>query len=149
VPATARAEGVIGQLQAIRRTIEAAEQTARARLLDSSLEKVIARFDVRSVGPGKMRRAVLRSVELIPRQMEAARHVLSDGMAIGATRTASAVFHLLTQLFQAENTVTVRTVPEDRIRQLHREGLRLSEIARQTGVSRWVVWRVLGPPKQP
>ncbi len=36
------------------------------------------------------------------------------------------------------------SVPEAMIRNLHAEGKSIAEIARQTGVSRWVVRRVLG-----
>jgi hypothetical protein len=87
VPFTAQAQAVMGELQGIRRTIESAETAARARLLDSFIEKVIPRFEVQEVGRKKQRRTTLRSVEFIPRQTEEARNVLPEAMEIGAART--------------------------------------------------------------
>ena len=79
VPATARAESVIGQLKAIRRTIDEAERVTMAGLLDMFIEKVIPRFEVKTVGKGK-RRTVLRAVRsFIPRGTEAAQSVAQRG----------------------------------------------------------------------
>jgi hypothetical protein len=87
VPLTARAGTLIEQLQAIRRTIETSERAEIARLLDSFIEKVVPRFDVEHVGPSRQRRAILRSVEFIPRSTEVARSILPRAMEISATHT--------------------------------------------------------------
>ena len=89
VPLTARAETLIQQMEAIGKTIETANVAARARLLDSFIERVVPRFDVEHVGPSHRRRAVLRSVEFIPRTTETARNILPQVMEIGATHTGT------------------------------------------------------------
>jgi hypothetical protein len=86
-PFTAQAQTVIEELKGIRRTIESTETAAKARLLDSFVEKVIPHFDVQEVGPQKKRRTRLRSVGFIPRQTEEARSVLPEAMEIGARHT--------------------------------------------------------------
>lgn len=85
VPMSARAETLIEQLQAIERAIEANTQLTRARLLESFIDRVIPRFDVKCTGPNRKRRAVLRSVEFIPRKTGAARTILPEPMEVGAT----------------------------------------------------------------
>lgn len=86
VPTTARAESLIGQLKAISSTIEEAKQAEVSQLLDTFIEKAIPRFEVLKVGHGK-RRAILQSVEFIPRSTEAAKNILPHAMEICATHT--------------------------------------------------------------
>jgi hypothetical protein len=85
VPLTARAETLIEQLRAIRRTVESSERAEIARLLDTFIEKVVPRFDVEHVGPSRQRRAILRALEFIPRSTEVARNILPQAMEIGAS----------------------------------------------------------------
>ena len=61
-----------------------AEKTSLARLLDSFVEKVVPRFEVTHVGPSRQRRALLRSVEFVPRQTQVARNILPEAMEVGA-----------------------------------------------------------------
>lgn len=87
VPLTAQANVLREQLHSISCTIESTEKAGLARLLDKFVEKAIPRFEILTVGPQKKRRAILRSVEFIPRQNEAARSILPVAMELGATRT--------------------------------------------------------------
>jgi hypothetical protein len=86
IPLTVRAETIAEQMESIRRTIEDSEKVMWARLLDSFIAKVVPRFDVDHVGPNRRRRAVLRSIEFIPRESDAARTVLPQVMEISAIR---------------------------------------------------------------
>src|SRR5205085_7857825 len=84
---TLRVDSLREQLAAVRRTIDQSERAAVAKVLDQFVEKVIPRFEVTQVGPSKSRRAILKSVEFIPRQTEAARTVLPRAMELCATHT--------------------------------------------------------------
>ena len=84
-PLTVRVDALRDQIAAVGRTIEDANRTSVAKLLDEFVEKVIPRFEVLEVGPSKSRRAVLRSVEFIPRRTEAAENILPRAMEFGAT----------------------------------------------------------------
>jgi len=84
VRTTDRAEMLIEQLKAIRQTISDAQTVSLANLLDTFVEKVIPRFDVRIVGKGQ-RRAILRAVEFIPRKTTRAKEVMPSAMEIGVT----------------------------------------------------------------
>lgn len=86
VPLTASTATLFHQLEAIRRTIETAQKTELARLLDRFVDRVVPHFEVSHVGPNLQRRAVLRSVEFFPRQTEAALNILPHAMEFGATR---------------------------------------------------------------
>lgn len=86
-PLTLRVDSLREQLAAVRRTIEQSEKAAVAKVLDQFVEKVIPRFEVLKVGRSKSRRAILKSVEFIPKQTEAARNVLPNAMELCATRT--------------------------------------------------------------
>ncbi len=81
---TDRAEAVIEQLKATRQTISEAQTVSLANLLDTFIEKVIPRFDVRIVGKGQ-RRAILRAIEFIPRKTPQAHEVMPTAMEIGVT----------------------------------------------------------------
>jgi hypothetical protein len=85
-PVTAAVKTLLEQLAAIRRTLETAEKTSLARLLDSFVEKVIPHFEIQQVGPQRKRRAILRAVEFIPRQTERAKTILPEAMKVGTTR---------------------------------------------------------------
>jgi DNA invertase Pin-like site-specific DNA recombinase len=61
--------------------------------------------------------------------------------------TASALFHLTANLFRTEASLPQDAVPEEEIRRLYAEKVPMAEIARLTGVTRWVVRRVLGMKK--
>jgi hypothetical protein len=71
---------------AIRRTIDSASKADLARLLDSVIDRVIPRFEVK-VGKDKKRRAFARGFEFVPRQTTAARNILPQAMEICANRT--------------------------------------------------------------
>lgn len=86
-PLTLRVDSLREQLAAIRRTIEQSEKAAVAKVLDQFVEKVIPRFEVLEVGRSKSRRAILKSVEFIPKQSEAARNILPNAMELCAVRT--------------------------------------------------------------
>lgn len=86
VPATARARDLMHQVEAVRRTIDQAEQAAMGRLLDTFVEKAVPRFEVEHVGPKRTRRTSLRSVEFVPRETAAATSILPQTMEFGASR---------------------------------------------------------------
>lgn len=86
-PLTLRVDSLREQLAAVRRTLEQSEKAAVAKVLDQFVEKVIPRFEVLEVGPSKSRRAILRSVEFIAKQTEAARNVLPRAMELCAAHT--------------------------------------------------------------
>jgi hypothetical protein len=147
VPLTARAETLIEELDAVKRTIETSERAATAPLLDSFVEKVIPHFDVQTVGPSGKRRAGLRSVEFIPRKTAVARNVLPQAMEIGAVRTGNALFHLVASLFSLEVRAAIpcrKDTPVDEIRQLRALGRSVAEIARKTGATVAMVRRIVG-----
>ena len=84
-PLTARSDTLLDQLNSISRAIEETNRGAVARLLDTFVARVIPRFDVEYVGPKNRRRAILRSLEFIPHNTEAAANVLPHAMEIGAS----------------------------------------------------------------
>jgi chaperonin cofactor prefoldin len=88
-PLTMRVESLREQLRAIERTIAEADRSGLAKLLDTFVEKVIPRFDVEYQGPNRKRRAVLRSVEFVPKASEAAKSILPRAMEIGDTHTGT------------------------------------------------------------
>lgn len=85
---TDRALAVVDHLKAIRQMIGEAQAVSLANLLDTFVEKVIPRFDVRIVGKGK-RRAILRAVEFIPRKTAQAHEFMPSAMEIGVTHTGT------------------------------------------------------------
>ena len=88
-PLTLRVDSLREQLAAVRRTIEQSEKAAVAKVLDQFVEKVIPRFEVLAVGRAKSRRAILKSVEFIPKQTEAARNVLPHAMELCGAHTGT------------------------------------------------------------
>ena len=94
------------------------------------------------VGPKKSRRAILRSLEFIPHNTEAAANVLPQVMEVCASHRGSADFHHLASAF-GEVVVTRDVTPVEEIRRLRAKGLSLAEIARQAGTTIPVVRRVV------
>jgi len=86
-PLTVRADVLLQQLASLQRTIEDTDRASTAKLLDLFIEKVIPRFEVESVGPKKLRRAILRAVEFIPKKSPEANQILPQPMEICAART--------------------------------------------------------------
>lgn len=81
VPLTATAESLIDQLHAIRGTIEQSDSAAKAKLLDSFVDRVVPRFEGEA-GSGRERPVTF---EFVPKH--AARNVLPEPMKICGTRT--------------------------------------------------------------
>lgn len=88
-PLTLRLDSLREQLAAVRRTIEQSEKAAVAKMLDQFVEKVVPRFEVLEVGPKRSRRAILKAVEFVPKQTEAARNVLPHAMEICDAHTGT------------------------------------------------------------
>ena len=86
-PLTGRARAILDQFQAIKGTIEAADKTALAGLLDSFLLKVEPIFEVKEVGRKQKRRTEVVGFRFVPRAT--AKNVLADEMKIGVSRTGT------------------------------------------------------------
>ena len=87
IPLTARADVILEQLRSIRRVIGEIHSTAVAGLLDTFIEKVIPRFDIEHIGPKKQRRAILRTVEFIPKKTSEANNILPQAMEVCGAHT--------------------------------------------------------------
>jgi DNA invertase Pin-like site-specific DNA recombinase len=81
VPCTAVADQLMGQLREIRKTIETSDVTAKAKLLDTFIEKVVPRFEG-NADPGKERPVAF---EFIPKSL--GQNVMQQPMKIGTDRT--------------------------------------------------------------
>lgn len=80
IPLTAKARGVMEQLNAILQTIEQTDARGIGRLLDMFIEKVIPIFDVKQVGSKKKRVAVVTGFRFVPRTT--AKKVMPEPMEI-------------------------------------------------------------------
>lgn len=85
---TVKAEALIGQLKAIRRTIEDTDRLSLSRLFDTFIERAVPEFEVLIVGKGQ-RRAILRAVRFIPKKSAAANNILPHAMEFGVNRTGT------------------------------------------------------------
>ena len=81
VPLTGTAQTLIDQLHAIRETIEQTDSVAKAKLLDSFVERVIPHFQGDPI-PGRERDIIF---EFVP--LHAARNVMPDPMKVRGDRT--------------------------------------------------------------
>jgi hypothetical protein len=81
VPLTGTAQALIDQLHAIRETVEQTDTVAKAKLLDSFVERVVPHFH-EDAGQRKERDVTF---EFVP--MHAARNVLPEPMKVGSDRT--------------------------------------------------------------
>lgn len=87
VPLTEKARATMAQLGNIRETIEAADKTKLAQLLDGFVERVYPVFEVQQVGKAKKRRAIVTGFRFVPR--ETAMAVLPNVMEVGISRTGT------------------------------------------------------------
>jgi hypothetical protein len=81
-PLTERVDVLLDQLRAIRQTIERAEATDLARLLDAFVDRIVPVFDVKE-GKGGKRRAVVRGFYFHPKETPPAANVLSQAVYVG------------------------------------------------------------------
>lgn len=85
VPLTEKARAILDQLTGIKETVDEADKSKMADLLDSFLERVEPIFEVKQVGQQKRRRTEVVGFRFVPR--ETARKVLPEVMEIGISRT--------------------------------------------------------------
>lgn len=81
VPLTAKADVLLDQLKAIKRTIQSAKRADTARLLDAFVERIIPIFDVKQGSNGK-RRAIVLGFEFHPRRDPPATNILPQATSV-------------------------------------------------------------------
>ena len=146
-PLTGRARAILDQLKAIKDTIEVADKTAVAGLLDSFLERVEPIFEVKEVGKKKVRRTEVVGFRFVPRST--ANNVLAEEMKIGVSRTGSAQFHLISSTFAASVVVpaaSAHLIPDDVMEQVisrYQNKESQAAIAAAMGLRQAVVRRIL------